>query len=184
LRGKNLADIFFTSNVDGQFQTAGYDDSRIEECHGSIHHFQCVQPCSDDIWDASDIKVSIDEGVFEALEPLPRCRNCGGTARPNILMFGDWSWNTQRTDIQRGRFLRWLQGASTQGMPVAVVEIGAGKAVSTVRNLSEQVARNNKATLIRINPRDYAVPHERDISLPLGAAEAINFIVECMEKER
>ena len=83
-RGKPGGYFVFTSNVDGQFQTAGYDDSRIEECHGSIHHLQCVQPCSDDIWDASDIKVNIDEEVFEALEPLPRCRTCGGTARPNI----------------------------------------------------------------------------------------------------
>ena len=67
-------------------------------------------------------------------------------------------------------------------MPVAVVEIGAGNAVSTVRNLSEQVARNHNATLIRINPRDYAVPHERHISLPLSAAEAIGALVDSMEE--
>jgi len=173
----------FTSNVDGQFQKAGYDESRIEECHGSIHHFQCIQPCSDDIWDANEINVNVDEESFEALDPLPRCRNCGGIARPNILMFGDWSWNTKRTDLQRGRFLRWLQEKSNSGMPMAIVESGAGKDVSTIRNLSEQVARTHNATLIRINPRDFTVPREQDIPLPLGAAEAINFIIECMEKE-
>ena len=27
----------FTSNVDGQFQKAGFDSARISECHGSIH---------------------------------------------------------------------------------------------------------------------------------------------------
>jgi len=171
----------FTSNVDGQFQKAGYDDSRIEECHGSIHHFQCAQPCSDDIWDACDILVTVDEDVFEARDPLPQCRNCGGTARPNILMFGDWSWNAQRKDLQRGRLLRWFQEASTNGLPVAVVEIGAGKAVSTVRSLSEQAARNLNATLIRINPRDFDVPHERHIPLALGAAEAIGALVEYIE---
>jgi len=32
----------FTSNVDGQFQKAGYDDHRIVECHGSIHHLQVI----------------------------------------------------------------------------------------------------------------------------------------------
>lgn len=173
----------FTSNVDGQFQKAGYDDSRIEECHGSIHHFQCVQPCSDDIWEGSEITVTIDEEVFEAMEPLPLCRNCGGIARPNILMFGDWSWNAQRTDIQRDRLRRWLQEVSVQRLPVAIVEIGAGNAVATVRNLSAQVATNHNATLIRINPRDYSVPHERHISLPLGAAEAIKAITEIMEGE-
>jgi hypothetical protein len=63
---------------------------------------------------------------------------------------------------------------------MAVVELGAGNAVSTVRGLSKQVARSHNATLVRINPRDYQVPRDRDISLPLIAAEAVNAIVECM----
>ena len=33
----------FTSNVDGQFQKAGFDPQRIHECHGSIHHLQCLE---------------------------------------------------------------------------------------------------------------------------------------------
>ncbi len=172
----------FTSNVDGHFQKAGYDDSRIEECHGSIHHFQCSQPCGDDIWDASGIEVTVAEDVFEAREPLPRCGNCGGIARPNILMFGDWSWNGRRTDHQRGRFLGWLQEVSARGLRMAIVEIGAGEAVATVRNLSGQAARNREATLIRINPRDYAVHREQDVSVPSGAAEAVAAIVQCMEE--
>jgi NAD-dependent SIR2 family protein deacetylase len=179
-RQKKGGYFVFTSNVDGQFQKAGYDDSRIEECHGSLHHFQCIQPCSDDIWDANEINVTVDEETFEALEPLPRCKICGEIARPNILMFGDWSWNAGRKDFQRGRLSGWLQDVSTKGLYIAIVEIGAGNTVSTVRNLSEQVARACNATLIRINPRDYKVPCEQDISLPFGAAEAIKFIVECM----
>ena len=34
----------FTSNVDGQFQKAGFQGSQIFECHGSIHYLQC--PCN------------------------------------------------------------------------------------------------------------------------------------------
>ena len=33
----------FTSNVDGHFQKAGFDEQRIEERHGSIHYLQCVE---------------------------------------------------------------------------------------------------------------------------------------------
>lgn len=95
-------------------------------------------------------------------------------------MFGDWSWNGRRTDLQRRRFSGWLKEVATLNM--AVVEMGAGNAVSTVRGLSEQVTRSHNATLIRINPRDYMVPHERDISLPLGAAEAVGAIVEHMKE--
>ena len=35
----------FTSNVDGQFQRAGFDSNQVCEVHGSIHHLQCVQGC-------------------------------------------------------------------------------------------------------------------------------------------
>jgi len=87
----------FTSNVDGQFQKAGYNDEYIEECHGSIHHFQCIEPCCNNIWDANEEEVIIDMGSFQAQEPFPKCANCGSIARPNILMFGDWHWIHQRS---------------------------------------------------------------------------------------
>jgi NAD-dependent SIR2 family protein deacetylase len=32
------------------FQAAGFDPQRIYECHGSIHHLQCLEPCGDHIW--------------------------------------------------------------------------------------------------------------------------------------
>lgn len=32
----------FTSNVDGQFQKAGFSESQIHECHGSLHYLQCM----------------------------------------------------------------------------------------------------------------------------------------------
>lgn len=171
----------FTSNVDGQFQKAGFDDERIVECHGSIHYFQCIRPCSDDIWDGRDIHVTVDEEIFEALEPLPRCPHCGGLARPNILMFGDWLWNGGRTENQSKRFHRWLEGLSSHTLRLGVVEIGAGETVATVRALSERIARTFNVPLIRINPRDFRVPREGDVSLPMGAAEAIDSIVRRME---
>ena len=45
---------------------------------------------------------------FEALD-IPKCKNCGDIARPNILMFGDWSWNEQRTIKQENRFKTWMK---------------------------------------------------------------------------
>lgn len=170
--GKRAGYFVFTSNVDGQFQAAGYDDERIVECHGSIHHFQCVGNCSGRIWPAYDIEVSVDDGSFEALEPLPSCSRCGGLARPNILMFGDWGWISDRTGEQERRFQDWLLGLSRRGAKVVVVEVGAGHAVPTVRMLSESLIRRFSATLVRINPRDHAVPPGQ-ISIPLGGAEGI-----------
>ncbi|MGD8434631.1 MAG: Sir2 family NAD-dependent protein deacetylase, partial [Syntrophobacterales bacterium] len=168
----------FTSNVDGQFQKGGYSTSQIEECHGSIHYFQCVRPCGDDIWDARDINVIVDEDRFEALEPLPRCENCGNMARPNVLMFGDWSWVAARTLSQRKRLAMWLKTLSSKNHSLAVVEIGAGEAVPTVRNQAEHLVRDYRARLIRINPRDYQVPDKTHVSLPLGGAQAVDGIYQ------
>jgi NAD-dependent SIR2 family protein deacetylase len=173
----------FTSNVDGQFQKGGYHPSQIEECHGSIHYFQCVRPCSDTIWDARHIKVFVDEDLFEAQEPLPRCENCGNMARPNILMFGDWAWVAARTTSQRMRLATWLETISSKNQPLVVVEIGAGEAVPTVRNQAEHVVRKYKAKLIRINPRDYQVPDKTHVSLPLGGAEAVAGISQRLQGE-
>src|SRR5262245_19934537 len=35
----------YTSNVDGQFQKAGFAHERVHECHGSIHWLQCATAC-------------------------------------------------------------------------------------------------------------------------------------------
>ncbi len=168
----------FTSNVDGHFQKAGFAPERIVECHGSIHHFQCSASCTDEIWDA-DGDVSIDAENFRAMEPLPRCRNCSASARPNILMFNDWSWLYQRTQTQEERFSNWLNELEKSSATVVVVEVGAGSAIPTVRSTSERVAERFGGALIRINPREHDVPRGH-IGLGVGAAEAIQSICRCL----
>lgn len=95
----------------------------------------------------------------------PTCVLCGGPARPAILMFNDSSW---QDDVpQRGRWERWTdaveavaaQRAEQQLPPlkVAIMEVGAGGNVTTVRNVAENTleALNEAgatATLIRVNP--------------------------------
>lgn len=68
-------------------------------------------------------------------------------------MFGDWQWNSKRTDAQSIRLRRWLNGLSEKGAWLAIIEVGAGKAVATVRIMSESIAMKYGAALVRINPR-------------------------------
>ncbi len=170
----------FTSNVDGHFQKAGFAPERVVECHGSIHHFQCAASCSDEIWEAEGETVNLEESTFRALEPLPRCRNCPALARPNILMFGDWSWLGHRTEAQLERFAGWLKELAKSSARLAVIELGAGSAIPTVRQTSEEVLQRIRGTLLRINPREHDVPRGQ-IGLPLGAAEGIRRICDCAQ---
>ena len=167
----------FTSNVDGQFQKAGFDGERIEECHGSIHHIQCTKNCGDSIWKGKLIDVAVDEATFRAAMPLPACPHCGELARPNILMFGDWGWLSHRTDRQSHDLSGWLKGLRAKNMKLAIVEIGAGHAVPTVRYQSEGLIRSHGAKLIRINPRDYAVPSGH-FAIPLGGKDGIEALLQ------
>ena len=164
----------FTSNVDGQFQKAGFDEQRIMECHGSIHHLQCTRNCQGKIWTAEGIEIAISDD-FRAQEPLPRCPDCGAMARPNILMFGDWQWESSRTDAQSRRLQQWLSKLEDTGARLAIVEMGAGTAVPTVRMTGEDVARHFDVPLIRINPRE---SFGAAIPLEMGALEALEQIVE------
>ncbi len=175
--GRNKAHGYFvfTSNVDEQFQSAGFAPERMVECHGSIHHFQCTASCADDIWDAESETVSVDENAFRALEPLPQCRHCSALARPNILMFNDWSWLGHRTNAQQERFAAWLDGLAKSSGKLAVIELGAGSAIPTVRHASERALQRTGGKLIRINPREHVVPTGQ-IGLPFGAAEGIRRI--------
>lgn len=178
-RDKPQGCFVFTSNVDGHFQKAGFAPERIVECHGSINHFQCTEPCTDETWDASGETVTVDESTFRAVEPLPKCRCCGALARPNILMFGDFSWLGHRTEAQHELLVHWLDELRQSAAKVTVIELGAGAAIPTVRHKSESVAQSLNATLIRINPRENTVP-EGQIGLPLGAAEGVKKLCEAL----
>lgn len=142
----------FTSNVDGQFQKAGFDDASVVECHGSLMHLQCSAPCAPRVWDAGDVELSVDTETMRAAGELPRCPRCGALARPAVLMFNDWAWAPTRTDAQFARYERWLSSVEDEGF--AVIEIGAGTAVPTVRRHSEMLHRQYGAAVVRINPRE------------------------------
>ncbi|MBF0380445.1 MAG: NAD-dependent deacetylase [Magnetococcales bacterium] len=165
-----------TSNVDGQFQLAGFDEDRIMECHGSIHHMQCTQGCGSGIWSGHDVELNVDEEAFKAVGDLPQCQ-CGSLARPNILMFGDWGWDGARSSEQEYRLQNWLDTIRVEGAKLVIIEIGAGLSVPTIRMSSERFADICNGVLIRINPRDFSVPYSH-ISLPMGGREGIAAIIE------
>lgn len=136
----------FTSNVDGQFQRAGFPADRITECHGSIHWLQCAIPCSPAVWSADAFDPVADESSCRLESELPTCPRCGGLARPNILMFGDGAWLARRSDAQQRRLDIWMARTAR----LVTLELGAGTAIPTVRLFGEQAA----GPLIRFNPTE------------------------------
>ncbi len=165
----------FTSNVDGQFQKAGFAEDRIYECHGSIHHLQCSS-CQVPIYSAEGIEVPVDRERFVALD-MPLCSSCGAVARPNILMFGDWGWDSSRSDAQSVQMDVFVQRVQSSGQKLVIIEIGAGEHIPTVRHLSEEMARGLEGFVVRINPRDAPIDERLGVGLAMGGATGISKIL-------
>jgi NAD-dependent SIR2 family protein deacetylase len=107
---------------------------------------------------------------------VPVCPNCGGTARPSIPLYGDWSFVGTRLDGQRKNFIDFLQRIRNKAL--VVIEIGAGTTMPVVRNVTERLYLNSgNASVIRINTLEPEIefPH---ISLKCRGLEALEQIAE------
>lgn len=167
--GKRHGMRIFTSNVDGQFQKAGIPPGHVVECHGSIHHLQCLDGCGQPVWAADGIEPDVDVAAGTWRGALPWCPRCGGIARPNILMFGDFDWLGERYDRAEAQLLEWFERTTR----AVVVELGAGIHIPSARRFGERT----RCPLIRINPRAAEVSRREDVSLPLGAMAALQALV-------
>lgn len=165
----------FTSNVDGQFQRAGFTQEQVVECHGSIHHLQCTRPCSEATWPAEGFEPEVDVRACRLLSAAPRCPHCGALARPNILMFNDSAWIAGRAEAQFERLRAWRD--RVEGL--VVIELGAGLAIPSVRRMSEAQG----VPLIRINPRDAQLDGHPGVAISLTAGQALGALSSLIKRK-
>ncbi|CAD8077613.1 unnamed protein product [Paramecium sonneborni] len=160
-----------TSNVDGQFQKAGFDQKKIYEIHGSIHTFQCTQ-CNKLYLANKYPKLKIDLQKFEAADPLPKCE-FNHILRPNILMFNDWDWISTIYIKQEEYFNEFIKKYNNK--KVCVIEIGAGTAIPSIRLKGDRILNDIKdSILIRINPSENdAEENKKYYSIKKGGLEGI-----------
>jgi NAD-dependent SIR2 family protein deacetylase len=135
----------FTSNVDGHHEESGFPAECIHECHGSIRHMQCAEPCTHAIRPArgAEWRMTLNAAHDRATSAMPACDACGGVARPNIMMFNDGNWIGSRSSAQERRYRAWLDrvfandaesDASSRKRHIVILEIGAGVAITSTRD--------------------------------------------------
>lgn len=116
---------------------------------------------------------------------LPKCPTCGEVSRPNVLMFGDFSFKGERINKQYVNYNKFQEQLEKnhENVKLVCIEIGAGTAIPTVREEGEYLCEKFDGTLIRINLRDDEIPKDLDaISLPLGGLDALTKIEEEIKK--
>lgn len=166
-----------TSNVDGHFHAAHIDPEAIWEVHGTLRYDQCLGECGTDPFGAGP-DIEVDPTTMRAVGGMPTCPTCGGLARPNVLMFGDGGFDPVLTDAQERRFAAFL--ADVAGGRVAVVELGAGTAVPTIRRIGQHLVDRHGAQLVRVNPRE-PEGAAGTISLAAGALDALTAVDEALQ---
>lgn len=185
----------FTSNIDGHWIKSGWKESSVLECHGSVHYMQCVQNCSEQIWPTNDaLKLTVDPQTDCVIDPLPQCPNCHELARPNVVMFGDWTVLDNRIVEQQSHYVIFKSNLAKDNCRLLVIELGAGTAVPTVRMESERffTDRNLRTDFIRINPsEEHSIIRSRRpkdsqgqaIEITLDALTALTLIEQAIDKK-
>ncbi len=169
--------FILTSNIDGHFQKAGFEEYRIRELHGSLAYFQSSKPeISNKIWKneqkGEEILANAEKGIF------PKCPINQEIARPNVYMFRDDTYINTRSKEQEQRFQDFL--TRNKGKEMVVFEIGSGPHVQSIRMKTRMLRSDFGAKIVRINPKDFAI-NPPNIGIPKGALAALQKIEDFME---
>ncbi|WP_261163901.1 hypothetical protein [Microbacterium sp. Marseille-Q6965] len=149
-----------SSNVDAFFTRNGFDHDRVYTPQGDYALYQCLTPCTRQVWDARPIIAhalkDYDPATGQTSEAaIPSCPNCGGDVFLNVYA-GAWYINDHFTPQLDG-LNAWLGQTRERGESLAILEIGSGfNTPGVIRWPMERLAAHIPgAKLIRIN-RDHA----------------------------
>lgn len=159
---KNKNYFVITTNVDGQFETAGFNKEKIFAIQGDYRFLQCENACHNKLYDNKEMVeewLKHTKNLKIPKQLVPKCPVCGGNMEMNLRkdanFIQDENWYRQAQ--QYDEFLD-----RTEGKNVVLLEIGVGfNTPGIIRFPFEQMTcQHLKTMLIRIN-KDYPmVSHE------------------------
>ncbi len=179
---KNKDYFVITTNVDHQFQIAGYDKKRMFYTQGDYGLFQCSVPCHNKTYDNEELIIKMYESQKDCKIPtelIPHCPVCGKEMEMNLRaddrFVQDEGWYEHARSYQE-----FLDKAKDKKL--VLIEVGVGfNTPAIIRYPFEQMTYKNKNThLIRIN-KDYAVCSPEILGKSILFSEDINQILNDMK---
>ena len=185
---KNKDYFVLTTNVDHQFQKAGFDSNRIFATQGDYGNIQCEKGCHQKIYDAEKLFRQMDQARKDCLIPsymVPKCPVCGGNMTMHLrcdqYFVEDESWHEAA-----GRYADFLKKIGHK--KGVLLELGVGfNTPGIIRFPFEKMVReNSNLSLIRLNLNEAVVPESlgnRAIGMNGDMAGIISEICDEMEKK-
>lgn len=150
-----------TQNIDMLHTQAG--TKRVFELHGSLRHATCIN-CFGAADGESIMHKFLEDGQ------VPRCEQCGGVIKPNVILFGEQLPITE------------LHGAQDAARKCKVMLIvGSSLEVAPASDLPN-IARRHGAKLIIVNLEPTPADRFADVIIRARAAEALPEIVKRLEQ--
>lgn len=169
----------FTTNVDHQFQLAGFDKKRLFYTQGDYGLWQCSKPCHQKTYDNEEAVRQMVARQKDGKIPsqlIPRCPVCGAPMTMNLrcdmTFVQDDGWHAAS-----GRYEDFLR--RHEGMHLLLLELGVGANTPVIIKYPfwQMTAKNPKAVYACVNfgeamcPREIAeqsICLDRDIGTVLG----------------
>ena len=140
-----------TQNIDGLHQAAG--SRHVLELHGSVARSYCVK-CGR----------RAERDLIAETEGIPRCELCGGTVRPDVVLYGEYLpaavFDEARQEIERADFLL-VAGSSLTVNPAASLVWRFGR------------RRDGGKTMVIVNFDETPYDDEADYVIRESAAEVL-----------
>lgn len=151
-----------STNVDGQFEKAGFPKEQIYAPQGDYALFQCSKPCTQDVYKNEEMVKTMlghmDDSLEIRKEDIPRCPKCGRLLIPNLRK--DYTFVEKPHLVNQQAYMDFINKSQKQNL--VLLELGVGyNTPGIIRYPFEQITYKNKnAKLIRINLTCAAVPTE------------------------
>ena len=167
-----------TTNVDGQFETAGFNIEKIFAVQGDYRFLQCENACHNKLYDNKEMVeewLKHTENLKIPKQLVPKCPVCGGNMEMNLRkdanFVQDENWYKQAKQYEQ--FLDEIEDKN-----VVLLEIGVGfNTPGIIRFPFEQMTYQHlKTILIRIN-KDYPMVRQEIQNKAISFDEDIHQIV-------
>ena len=151
-----------TTNVDHQFQKAGFDKTRLYYTQGDYGLFQCSEPCHDSTYDNEEIVKDMIEFQVDMKIPtelIPRCPKCGKPMSMNLrsddTFVEDEGWH--KAALRYETFL-----GEHEGQHILFLELGVGMNTPGIIKFPfwKMTAKNGNAVYACINYGQAYAPKE------------------------